>query len=83
MQTIKILKLITLVLTVIFSLVFLFLYLKMKKAVKESDRSSFDDSPIDQREVKRLLIFLYCYAVLIFANIVMQIVEFILNLSNY
>lgn len=83
MQAIKILKLITLILSIIFSLVFFFLYVKMKKSIKESDSSSFDDSPIDQRAVKRILIFFYCYAVLIFVNIVIQIVEFILNFSNY
>ena len=82
MEVLHIIKLIILILSIIFSLVFLFLYAKFKKLARQ-DSTSDDDAVMDSTAIKNILFFFYCYCALLFANVVIQILEFILNLSNF
>lgn len=80
MEVLHIIKLIILILSILFTFVFLFLYAKFKKFARQ-DSASDDDTVIDSAVIKRFVIFFYCYCALLFANIVIQILEFILNFS--
>lgn len=82
MEVLHIIKLIILILSIIFSILFLLLYGKLKKLVRQ-DSTSDDDGVMDPTAIKKMLLFFYCYCALLFANVVIQILEFILYLTNF
>ncbi len=71
-------KTIILVLNIIFSVAIAILFTRIKKLTKQDQKTSEDGTKI-HINWKKYSTFLYCYVAFLFANIVIQIVEFVLN----